>query len=253
MSVKKRIRSAVSCFLILALIIAVTSGVDSQAKGTVTASAKSLTIKIGSSKTISVTGDGIKSVKYKSTKKSIATVNGKGVVKAKKIGSCEIKITVMSEAEDEFGDTVEKKTVLRTKITSVKKSGFSAAKIYKKLINKKKKYPEGKSWDDSKHYVWNAVSGVIYHMYGCAAFASILSDAAFGKKAPAKIIKKPSASKVRVGDILRVGGDSHSVIVLKVESDSFVIAEGNYGWTVHWGRVISKKKKIDYLYTRYDG
>ena len=92
-----------------------------------------------------------------------------------------------------------------------------------------------------------------FQTYGCAAFASILSDAAFGKKTVAKKIKHPAAARIRVGDILRMGNDSHSVVVLKVTESGFVIAEGNFNSSIHWGRKISKNAKIDYMYTRYEG
>ena len=56
--------------------------------------AKKLTITKGKTKTIKVTGKRIKSKKYKSSKKSIATVSKRGKVKAKKAGTCKIKVTV---------------------------------------------------------------------------------------------------------------------------------------------------------------
>ena len=55
---------------------------------------KKLTITKGKSKTIKVTGKRIKSKKFKSSRKSIATVSKKGKVKAKKAGTCKIKVTV---------------------------------------------------------------------------------------------------------------------------------------------------------------
>lgn len=55
---------------------------------------KKLTIMKGQSKTIKITGKRIKSKKFKSSKKSIATVSKKGKVKAKKAGTCKITITV---------------------------------------------------------------------------------------------------------------------------------------------------------------
>ena len=80
----------------------------------------------------------------------------------------------------------------------------------------------------------------------------ILSDAAFGDREGRQISPFRFGS-VRVGDILRINGDTHSVIVLEVNSDSVVIAEGNYNSSVHWGRTLSRQvvESASYLITRY--
>ena len=64
---------------------------------------------------------------------------------------------------------------------------------------------------------------------GCVAFAYILSDAVFNEL-PARMLSKGNFKfeDVRVGDILRVNGDAHTVIVLQVVGDSVIVAEGNY-------------------------
>ena len=61
-------------------------------------------------------------------------------------------------------------------------------------------------------------------------------------------------SNIKVGDILRVDNDTHSVIVLEVLEDSVIVAEGNYNSAIHWGREIPKAELIDphsYIMTRY--
>ncbi|MBQ7583245.1 MAG: hypothetical protein IJT24_01430 [Lachnospiraceae bacterium] len=54
----------------------------------------------------------------------------------------------------------------------------------------------------------------------------ILSDAAFGDL-PAYEKKDVVYDKLRVGDILRVDNNSHSVIILEKYDDGVIIAEGN--------------------------
>ena len=58
---------------------------------------------------------------------------------------------------------------------------------------------------------------------------------------------------MRVGDILRINGDTHSVIVIGTDANGVTIAEGNYNYSVHWGRTLSwdDVKNADYMLTRY--
>ena len=61
-------------------------------------------------------------------------------------------------------------------------------------------------------------------------------------------------SAIRVGDILRLDGNTHSVIVLEVRANSVVIAEGNYNYSVHWGRELTfseVESTLSYIWTRY--
>ncbi|MDO5148500.1 MAG: hypothetical protein Q4D76_03820 [Oscillospiraceae bacterium] len=126
-----------------------------------------------------------------------------------------------------------------------------APEIYNAMIALKKDYPDGTPWTNDNGYAWN---GGIYSMgYGCAGFAFMLSDAAFGNL-PARIIEDWSNYQIRVGDILRVNNDGHSVIVLEVNESGVVLAEGNYNNSVHWGRKMSWSEvnnTLTYIMTRY--
>ena len=121
-------------------------------------------------------------------------------------------------------------------------------KAYNKIIAKKKAYPEGMSWTNANFHISKCR---MYGGWGCAAFALILSDAAFGD-APARMHK--DFSKIRVGDVLRINNDTHSVVVLEVKNDSVIVAEGNYNSSIHWGREISMshiRKTGTHVITRY--
>jgi hypothetical protein len=122
--------------------------------------------------------------------------------------------------------------------------------VYNILIAQKAYFPEGTPLtNESFYYAWNG--GYFSGGYGCAGFAFYLSDQAFGTS-PAKIHR--DYNNIKVGDILRINNDTHSVIVLDVHDDSVIVAEGNYNSTVHWGREIPKSKIIDassYIMTRY--
>lgn len=112
-------------------------------------------------------------------------------------------------------------------------ASYDEASVYNAMIALKDKYPDGMKWTNDDFYAWNG--GYYSGGYGCAAFAFILSDAAFGDL-PARRYTSFDASSVRVGDILR--NDRHSYIVLEVHEDYFTIAEGNINESILWGREI---------------
>ncbi len=124
---------------------------------------------------------------------------------------------------------------------------FDAYMILTKL---RAEYPEGTPWTNDDLYAWKG--GVFTHGAGCAAFAFRLSDAVFGDL-PARQLMGVAAQDLRPGDILRLNGDTHSVIVLQNTPYGIVIAEGNYNGTVHWDRVLSSAdvESADYVLTRY--
>ncbi len=118
------------------------------------------------------------------------------------------------------------------------------------MLAMEKQYPEGTPFSNSNFYQWKG--GIFSGGYGCAGFAFMLSDAAFGSL-PAR--KYYDYSKIRVGDILRVNNDGHSVIVLYVNADSVTVAEGNFNGKVHWRREIPmstiRNGQTAYAMTRY--
>ncbi len=116
-------------------------------------------------------------------------------------------------------------------------------------------YKEGTAWTNDEpysaakgYYHWKggALDGKNISAVGCVAFAFILSDAAFGNL-PARMYAAGGFSyeDIKVGDILRVNNDAHTVIVLEVSEAGVVVAEGNistgdHKGKVHWGRTISR-------------
>ncbi len=125
-------------------------------------------------------------------------------------------------------------------------------------------YKEGTTWTDDEpysdtkgYYRWKGgtLGGVNIVAVGCVAFAFILSDAAFGSL-PARMYAPGAFSfeDIKVGDILRVNTDTHTVIVLEVSEAGVVVAEGNNSGKVHWGRAISKNDVMNntsHYITRY--
>lgn len=121
--------------------------------------------------------------------------------------------------------------------------------VYDTLIALKEVLPEGLPWTNDNYVAWSG--GIYSGGFGCAGFAFALSDAAFGD-APARMHE--NYDNIRVGDILRINNDTHSVIVLEVRESSVVVAEGNYNNSVHWGRELPKSSlpgEGNYIMTRY--
>lgn len=123
---------------------------------------------------------------------------------------------------------------------------------YNKMTALKEEYPEGMHWTNDNFYGWSA--GIYAGGYGCAGFAFLMSDAAFGTEPEATLLENGifRYEDVRAGTILRVNGDTHSVIVLQTYTDSVEIAEGNYNDSIHWGRVLTKDEVMqsDYIINR---
>ncbi len=160
------------------------------------------------------------------------------------------------------GNPLEQKRVL-TKKTADKSvtyiAEYTETDVYNAIIKMKDIYPDGMTWTnyepygekgDKEYYMWN---GTFICGRGCAAFAFELSDVAFGMLPARKYEKdKVKFEDIRVGDVLRVADDSHSLIVLETNDDGIIIAEG--GITVHWGPELSKDRVMDiinYYYTHY--
>lgn len=124
-----------------------------------------------------------------------------------------------------------------------------ASQIYDVIIAQKAVFPEGMRWTNDDYVAWKG--GIYSGGFGCAGFAFAVSDAAFGD-APAKI--HTDYTNIKVGDILRINNNTHSVIVLEVRPASVIVAEGNYNSSIHWGREIPISALIgpfDYIMTRY--
>ena len=80
-------------------------------------------------------------------------------------------------------------------------------------------------------------------------FAMMASDVVFGKDTP--VYQYYDKSQIRVGDILRINNDTHSVIAIKIDGNMITIAEGNYNSSIHYGRVIDiDKSNFVYGFTR---
>lgn len=143
--------------------------------------------------------------------------------------------------------------------------------VYASMIalKEREEYKEGTPWTDDEpysdskgYYRWKGgtLGGVNIVAVGCVAFAFILSDEAFGSL-PARMYEAGNFTfeDIKIGDILRVNNDTHTVIVLEVSDAGVVVAEGNistgdHKGKIHWGRAISKEvvmSNTSHYITRY--
>jgi len=121
--------------------------------------------------------------------------------------------------------------------------------VYRDMMSMQASYPEGMPWTNNNFYEWNG--GYYSGGYGCAGFAFMLSDAAFGYL-PARVHE--DFDTIKTGDILRLNNDGHSVVVIAISGDTYTLAEGSYNNSVHWGRTmtLAEIKEIGtYVMTRY--
>lgn len=70
---------------------------------------------------------------------------------------------------------------------------------------------------------------------GCSGFAMAAFQHFYGD---AKENKHTDFNAIKVGDVIRINGDTHSVVVIAKDHEKFTLAEGNYGGKVHWGRTV---------------
>lgn len=201
-------------------------------------------------------------------KSSTRYINYKGTLrnsKGKKICTLKFntKVTFVYEGYRDDGKAkiiyrgkagyIESWKLSKKKLKGSDKRRFSEATVMRKIKAMYSKYPEGMYWTNANGYAWKG--GIFTMGFGCAGFAFHLSDAAFDN-CPARIIRNCSNLKrdLRVGDIPRINGDTHSVIIIEKTDTGVVFAEGNYNSSIHWGRTMTYgelQSVIDYYITRY--
>ncbi len=128
--------------------------------------------------------------------------------------------------------------------------------VFNSLIAFEESYPEGMLWTNENsygpYYHYSDERVLTYTGYGCAAFTFILSDGVFGNLPDRE---HHDWNNIRVGDIIRVNNNTHSVIVLSVSGDDITVAEGNYNSRIRWGRVLSRSRLAagmgTYIWTRW--
>lgn len=178
---------------------------------------------------LKVFGRAVKS--WSSSNRAVATVSKTGEVKGKAGGTA----------------TITGKTGTGRTFTCDVTVGTSEKVILKSIKKLEKKYPTGTKWDSSSVYM-----GAIYGGSGCHGFAMMLSDAAFGQTKVGRYIY--DFNKIRIGDVVRVNNNTHTIICIGVVEDGIIAAEGNASACTRWGSLYSWEELYSggiYVLTRY--
>lgn len=165
--------------------------------------------------------------------------------------STTISTTVASSTTKKVTTTKELQPIQFTTKTTAKAgcSLPSESEAYNILMGKKSIYPDGTPWDINSYFQWKG--GIYISGKGSIAFAFMLSDAAFGG---CEAKKTTNFGNIKIGDIVVLNGERDSFIVLKVNADSYTIAEGNYNGEVKWERLVTKSEvqsTADFVLTRW--
>ena len=115
-------------------------------------------------------------------------------------------------------------------------SPITEENVYRLIVELKSEYPEGMHWTNDNFYKSDSMNII---GYGCAGFAFICSDAAFGSLPVTN--QHSNFDDILIGDILRINNDTHSVVVLEKKDNSVIVTEGNFNSSIHWGREISRQ------------
>lgn len=120
--------------------------------------------------------------------------------------------------------------------------------VYNDIISLKAQYPQGMKWDETNTYKCAdpTLSG-----RACQAFAVMISDLVFGDTPYTNISFNPQ--DLRTGDIVSTSyPTNHAMIVLEAHPTYMVVAEGNNGGRIVWGRIEKYSDIVsDWVIRRY--
>ena len=111
-------------------------------------------------------------------------------------------------------------------------------------------YQEGTKWDNSDEYV-NTVEHRGYPPgyftgLGCYGFMMDMMEYASNYEYPIRLVEATydNLPEIHIGDGIRLYNDTHSVVVIEKSNDGryVTVAEGNFNYSVHWGRIFDLSK-----------
>ena len=224
----KEFKKLVSAFLVVAMVVTlvtITPSTDANAAVTIY-SGKKITLTVGKSEKIYLKQKG---AKFKTSNKKVATVNRKGVVKAKGIGTCKIKITVGSSSKNSKVTVVPKNVTIKAatlsgttaKVTWKKVKGVKGYYVYKSTNANSgfKKVATVKGAKKTSATIKNLASGTTY-----------FKVKAFGKSGKKTITSKKYSKAVSVKVWKLVWSDEFNGSSLEMNNWTYETGTGDGGW-----------------------
>lgn len=131
-------------------------------------------------------------------------------------------------------------------LPTVAQTPLNETEVYNRLISRQDKdgYKEGTPWtNDDLYYNTVEVNGYpagCYGGYGCFGFMLDMMEYASNYEYPIRFVEGSydNLPEIRVGDGVRLNNNGHSVVVLEVKGTKVTVVEGNFNYSVHWGRTI---------------
>lgn len=218
-------------------------------------------IRQGDTGKVKIVGKTVSNIKWKSSKKSVLTVDQNGNVKAKRAGKATVtaKFTYRKRT---YSRSLEITVVSRWKAEQKK---FPSGTYWNNVSNPDKvtKYPcstHSNGWGPGQYTCTSSsvtylIDGVYWTGYQCHGFALKVAADIYGGSKLANWRKINSYRSPKVGDVIRLWGDRHTIIVTKVNSNSIQYADCNATGLcrIQWGQVMSKrelKANFTYMFTR---
>lgn len=107
-------------------------------------------------------------------------------------------------------------------------------------------------WSENSTYYEYVCPRCGYKAWQCYGFSTALTDYLFGGECTHAWPTHRNINLLCVGDIVRINGDTHSIIVTGISGDTITYVDGNrdYDLRIHWNQKISRSKlagKMTYI------
>lgn len=132
--------------------------------------------------------------------------------------------------------TIEKEQNTEVITTLANGKEINDDNILEILNEVKNNYPNDMPWTNDNIYTSETLR---IRGLGCEGFALICSDAVFGTLPISNI--HSNFDEIKVGDLIRMDNNTHTVLVIEKKASSVIVAEGNFNNAIKWGREISKQ------------
>lgn len=256
---KKKWKSLISAFVLSSIVIQGPTAVVqadqvrqvsdwSQRQGTITLDyegkwefrLKENEIRLGDSGKLSVDGVNQNMIQWKVSKPSVLSVNGQGNVETKRAGNC--IVTAIYKINGQIRST--SRNIVVVDRWEAEQSKFPTGTYWNNPENPDKvTLKPCNHEEDCSSFIYQVnIAGDQLKASQCHGFALKVAADIYGEKNLSRWRKSTVYQGVNTGDIIRIYGGTHTIIVTKVYGNSIEYADCNNGDTckILWGQVMSK-------------